>query len=91
MSFWITVAVPLSDGFDDNVAYLRDGCDMTFVPERKCWVGEVGDDLEGVATVVGGFACDGDECPFPDSWSKEKLLASIDRSCDFTAVGRKNR
>lgn len=89
MSFWITVAVPLPKNFEDNVAELKSD-DMHYVPERKCWVGEVGDDYEGVATIVGGFVCDTEECPFPSSWSKEKLLKRIDMSCDFTIVGRKN-
>jgi hypothetical protein len=87
VSFLITVAVPLPDNFSDNVEELKsDG--MTYVPERKCWVGEVGDDYAGVATIVGTFVCEMEECPFPKSWSKDKLLKRIDQSCDFKLVGR---
>lgn len=89
MSFWISVLVPRSKGFLDNVQEMKDA-GLHYVADRKCWVGEVADMYEDVATTVGGFVCEADECPFPRSWSNEKLLRRIDLSCDFTLVGRKN-
>lgn len=89
MSFWISVLVPHSKGFADNVQEMKDA-GLHYVPDRKCWVGEVADMYEDVAATVGGFVCESEECPFPSSWSNEKLLRRIDLSCDFSIVGRKN-
>lgn len=87
MSFLITVAVPHSKNFADNVQQLKDD-GFHYVPDRKCWVAEYGGELDDVATVVGDFVCESEECPFPKSWSNDKLCKRIDQSCDFKLVGR---
>jgi len=87
VSFLITVAVPHSKGFADNVAELK-SLGFYYVPGRKCWVAECGAPIDDIATTVGEFVCENEECPFPDSWSPEKLAERIDMSCDFKLVGR---
>lgn len=82
----ITVAVPKRNDFESNVAEMK-AAGMHYVPERKCWVGEIaGECYEDVMTVVGEFVCEIEECPFPKSWSKDKLLKRIDQCADFKEV-----
>lgn len=83
MSFMITVAKPLSRDFQDNVRCMKEELDMIYVPERKCWVGEVcAEAYEDVMRVCGEFVLDMDECPI-QSLPKDDLLRRIDMCADL--------
>lgn len=83
MSFLITVAVPKPNDFQANVDDMKQA-GMRYVPERRCWVGEIAADVyEDVLTVVGSFVADS-----VAGWSNEDYVRQIDRCADFKLVGR---
>lgn len=86
MSFLITVAVPRpGDNWDENKEEMKEA-GMQYIPERKCWIGEVcSDAYDDVMTVVGEFVC---ESLHPSEITRAQVVKKIDSCADFKKVGR---
>lgn len=95
MEFMITVAVPFGgDRFEESVQALKDA-GMFYVPERKCWVGEIAAEFySDEFRIVGEFAWDSEHVARSykyasglngriDGNARKFLLYCIDKSCDL--------
>lgn len=86
MSFMITVAVPRpGDNWEKNKEEMK-SAGMQYIPERKCWIGEVASDAyDDVMTVVGEFVA---ESLHPSEITRDQVVKLIDSCADFKKVGR---
>lgn len=99
MSFLITVATPVQGGFKESVQTLKDA-GMFFVPERKCWIGEICADAYESSdfTIRGAFVWDSGhvaenygESALNSAISGDArayMLRLIDSCADFKGGGR---
>ena len=86
MSFMITVAVPIPGPFwQENIDQMK-VAGMRYIPQRKCWKGEIASDAyDDVMIVLGEFAV---ESLHPNAITQVEIVNLIDSCADFKKVGR---
>ena len=86
MSFMITVAIPRRGPFwEENKSEMKT-IGMQYIPERRCWIGEVASDAyDDVMIVLGEFAV---ESLHPNAITQAEIVNLIDSCADFKKVGR---